>query len=321
MAYSRQVAGNSFGEKERSCELSFQNALREIGPIWHICTPGDFQEIIFTNDDDFIFGVNNMAISAYDAGIVVITDSVMDNHIHSLAAGPRERCISFVGTYRARLDRFLAASGRYVDLSRFKCLDPIEVTDIEMVRNEIVYINRNGYVVSPSFTPFSYPWGAGASYFNHPYLMANSLAYNDLPYREKRKISMSRVSDMPTSYAVLNGMIVPSSYANVRLGESFFRDAHQYFNMLSKNYEAYSAEAKRLGDSLILTDEEIYPVARSISVQRFNQKQPSLLPPESKIEVAKVLHNEYRASNAQIQRVMKLSAYTVNSLWPLSAKR
>lgn len=151
--------------------------------------------------------------------------------------------------------------------------------------------------------------------------MAGGVAYNDLPYREKRNISMSRVSDMPAGYTVMNGLIVPSSYANVKLGESFFRDAHHYFNMLSKNYEAYSAEAKRLGDNVILTDEEIYPVARSISIQRFNQKQPSLLPPDSKIEVAKILHNDYRASNAQIQRVLKLSSYTVNSLWPLSAKR
>lgn len=321
MSYSKKVAGNSFGEKERSCELSFENALREIGPIWHICTPGDFQEIIFTNEEDFIFGVNNMAISANNAGIVIITDSVMGNHIHSLAAGPRERCISFVNSFRMRLDRFLTASGRYLDLSKFDCSNPIEVTSLDMARNEIVYINRNGYVVSPSYTPFSYPWGAGSSYFNHSSLMAGGVAYNDLPYREKRNISMSRVSDMPAGYTVMNGLIVPSSYANVKLGESFFRDAHHYFNMLSKNYEAYSAEAKRLGDNVILTDEEIYPVARSISIQRFNQKQPSLLPPDSKIEVAKILHNDYRASNAQIQRVLKLSSYTVNSLWPLSAKR
>lgn len=35
-----------------------------------------------------------------------------------------------------------------------------------------------------------------------------------------------------------------------------FRDAHQYFNLLSKNYEAYSEEARRLGDIVVLTDEE-----------------------------------------------------------------
>lgn len=315
----KQIPGNSFSEKERICEFIFNNAVREIGPFWHICTPGDFQEIVFTKQEDFIFGVNNMAISAIESGIMIVTDSVMDNHIHSLAAGTAERCITFVKSFKNRLARFLAAEGRFLDLSGFCCTDPILVEDLNMARNEIVYINRNGYVASSFHTPFSYPWGAGSSYFNSS--MNSGTPYRDLPYREKRRITNSRIMDLPSGYSVSNGMILPSSYANVRLGESFFRDAHHYFNLLTRNFEAYSAEAKRLGDKIILTDEEMYPVARSISLQRYNQKQPSLLSPAWKIEVAKVLHNDYHATNAQIHRILKLSNETVNALWPLSSKR
>lgn len=40
------------------------------------------------------------------------------------------------------------------------------VCDLRTLRNTIVYVNRNGYVVNPAYTPFSYPWGTGRYYFN-----------------------------------------------------------------------------------------------------------------------------------------------------------
>lgn len=40
------------------------------------------------------------------------------------------------------------------------------INDLKALREAIVYVNRNGYVVNPSHTPFSYPWGTGRYYFN-----------------------------------------------------------------------------------------------------------------------------------------------------------
>lgn len=148
-----------------------------------------------------------------------------------------------------------------MDISALDC-EPIPITSLQMLRNEIVYVHRNGYVVNSAFTPFSYPW---------------------------------RIVE----------------------GERMFRDAHQYFNLLSKNYEAYSEEARRLGDIVVLTDEEMYPAVRMECRRRFGARKYSELDLKDKVSLAKVMHEDYSASNSQIQRILNIDIHTVNSLFPL----
>ena len=121
---------------------------------------------------------------------------------------------------------------------------------------------------------------------------------------------------MPAGYRYGNGMILPDSYARYQDGERLFRDAHQYFYLLTRNYEAYSEEAKRLGDAVLLTDEEIYPVARMLSWRDHKVKQPSLLPSEAKIVVARTLRSDYHATPNQIRRVLGLPKEIIQQLFP-----
>ena len=44
---------------------------------------------------------------------------------------------------------------------------------------------------------------------------------------------------LPEKYQIIDGYVTPSSYCNLELGMSLFRDAHHYFYMVSKNVEAY----------------------------------------------------------------------------------
>ena len=306
----------SFFDKEAVCLQNFENSVEDRGPFWHVCTPGKLSEIIFTEPEDYRFAVSNMAISAAETEVRVITDQIMSNHIHGLLQGSLVRCRSFMEVYSYRLGKYLARRGRYVNLKEFRCDSPIPVTDYKMARNEIVYINRNGYVADYRYTPFSYPWGSGSLYFN-PYAKAvEGVPYADIPFLEKRSLTFRRVFDMPAGYKVRNGMILPSSYCDYRLGESLFSSAHQYFSMLSKNFESYSEESRRIGDSTPLVDDEVYSVVRMLSVRDYDIRQPSLLPPDAKLEIARKLHFDYRADNEQIRRILRLSPSDLDALFP-----
>ncbi len=306
----------SFSEAEHLCEMRFAELLSRYGKLWHICTPGLKQEIINSSEEDFKFAVSNMAISAAESGLIVLTDAQMDNHLHVLAAGKKEKCLSFLEPYRFRLSKYLQSKGRYIDLSSFRCDDPIEVTDLGMARNEIAYINRNGFIANRMWTPFTYPWGSGFLYFNRMMCNEGGVRYNDLPFREKRRLSCRRVSEMPERYIFYSGMIWPSGYASIRDGESLFRDAHHYYMAISRNYEAYGEAAKRLGDMVVVTDEEMYNVGRMISQRDHKGVQPSLLAPDDKIKVAREMHGRYNATNAQVRRILKLPSEIVDSLFP-----
>ena len=306
----------SFSEKERICEFTFRDAEQRIGPFWHVCTPGNLTEILNVTEEDYSFAVSNAAISAYESGVVVITDAYMENHIHDILGGSLLNCLSFVDKYRFRLHKHLVSTGRDVNLSKFRCDDPIQITSLEMMRNEIIYVNRNGYVDDPRYLPYSYPWGGGCLYFNPSAQNDKGIPYNELPFVEKRGLCCRRVSLMPNNYQVKGKMILPASYVQYKLGQSMFRDAHHYFQALTRNVEAFCESAKRLGDKNFLGREEMYPAVSSLCLKNYNVKQPSQLPKEEKIAVARTMHYEYHATNAQIRMILGLTDYEVDSLFP-----
>lgn len=311
----------SFLEKENLCQYAFDSALHKYGELWHVCTPGEYSTSFNKREEDYKYSVTNMAMSAAECGLVVITDQIMGNHIHSIVAGRRDNCIEFVNVFAARERKYLRKNGTVEDLSGLKCNDPIHINTLAMVRNEIAYVNRNGYVVNPNHTPFSYPWGGGSLYFNQYAQKQAGIAANALPYREKRKISFQSSYKFPDDYMYGDGMILPCSYVNFKLGQSFFRDAQHYFSAVGKNYEAYSEVAKRLGESSIITDDELYAVVMMIAKRDFCGATPSILPLSDKRKVALILHKDYNASNNQIRRLLKMRIEEVDSLFPLSAKR
>ena len=310
------AAPSSFYSKESLCEFNYQKAVREFGPFWHYCTPGQLNESVNITEEDFRFSVNNLALSAAEADVWIVTDAHMSNHLHALMGGRREQCFLFEEAYLYRLRKRLATQGRRVDLGKYCCPDPIAVTDLDMMRNEIVYINRNGFVADPRYTPFSFPWSGGKVYFNKRDPIEGAVPFNALTYREKRKVSLRSEPVVPDSYLFKDGLILPRSYLKYKLGESLFRNAHHYFSLLSKNVESFSSIAKRLGDWVVVTDEEMYNLLTRIAQRDYKLNQVSLLPPQEKIRLAKMMHFEYNATNSQIQRLLKLDISVVNELFP-----
>ena len=301
----------SFYNKEQTAEFLFNTE----GPFWHLYTPGNLTSIIFTDTEELKFAMNLIGQTAARVPEVEIyTFEVMNNHLHFILAGEEGKCRLFFDMLKDKLGRYLRSKGRAIDLSRFEC-NLIKIPDLKTLRNEIVYTNRNGYVARHDCTPFSYPWGAGASIFN-PFLnLIPKTAYSALTVRQKRNICKSKDIDLPGNLMVHDGVILPSSYCAIKKTEQLFRDPHHYFNMLSKNWEAYSEIAKRLGDTVIITDEEMYNVAAALSIKNYGIKNPGILNPNQKLELAKQLKQDYYASNKQIKNILKLDINVINELF------
>lgn len=306
---------SSFIDKESQCQYLFDQK----GPFWHIATPGNLSEILFTITDDFRFGMSLLAESSVKCGITTYAYQLMNNHLHDIAGTLcKQHCVDLLECVASRLKRYAVSKGRRLDLSSFVC-DPLEITSLSGLRNGIVYTHRNGYVVDSRYTPFSYPWGSGSLYFGDDIERYKSLKFSDLTTREQRRILNSRVQRFPDCFTVRNGCISPESFCDWRTGRSFFRDAHQYFNMLTKNFEAYAEFAALLGDSISLTDEEMYSAACSLAKKLFNTNSPGLLSDGAKIELARKLHFDHHAGNNQLRRILKMDSATLDAMFP-SAK-
>ena len=136
----------------------------------------------------------------------------------------------------------------------------------------------------------------------------------------------SNTGKVPTSDFSYNdyfddGMILPQCFCDFKYGESFFRDAHHYFHMLSKDLEANGEIAKRLNDLVFYTDEELYSAISLHTRKIYGISNPQQVEAGQKIEIAKKMHHDYNCSNKQIQRILKLDQSVLNSLFPQSASQ
>ena len=303
----------NFYDSEFECTSTFE----ALAPFWHLWTPED-HEIIFSDAESFKAGMIILAISAkLTPSITIITFELMTNHLHITAAGAEDSLLLLFDRFKRYLASYLKTKGAITKLERFNCKTR-QLDSIEDVRNVIVYNNRNGYVVSPDHTPFSFPWGANSYYFN-PAAQRRFMESRDLRMTQKERRSFIRSHDSDTltdSPRMLDGYACPMDFCFIHDGERLFRNASHYFRELSKNVESQKAIAAEIGERFFYNDDELFAAVQKICRDKYGQGRPATLSSTAKTEMAKLMRYEYNAGNKQIARILKLDINIVKSLFP-----
>ncbi len=304
---------NDYVNREGECEYLFSKG----GPFWHMCTPGEKQEIIFKNDDDYRYGVISSALSLIDANaagyrVKLYAFALMSNHVHEMVSGAPEDCLEYFRIRKARLRRYFAGK---VDLSDFEP-ELFPAKDVKTLRYMIAYIHRNGFVHNLRETPFSYRWSTGMYYFNHSVKSHYGEKVSSMSVRQQRIMLRTRDTDLYANLSMVDGYVSPLSFCEIETGEFLFRDAHKYFYNISRNVESYAVIANMLGERGFLNDEEMLGVVYRKMKDLYKVDSPNSLSRSAKIELARTMHNEYHASNGQIQRMLKLEKTLIDELFP-----
>ena len=249
------------------------------------------------------------------AKVRIITFELMSNHIHLILNGRKEDCLELFDRFKLRIRKILRRKGRIMDWDQFKA-DLLLIESLNTLRNEIIYVNRNGFVVNTRYTPFSYPWGGGCAYFSPIINQLPVKSLKELGFNRSREITHFREIRAIDALSFVNNVVFIPSFCRIDIGEGMFRNARSYFNSLTRNSEAFSQIAQRLKDSVFLTDEEMYAVAVMYAEKTFGNKRLPILSPEQKIQLSKELYFKYNASNQQIRRILKLDINILNELFP-----
>lgn len=297
-----------FKERERCCESTFLDG----EPYWHAYTSGKDTPLLFSQEEDFVFVMNVIAqAAALFPEVRIIAFEVMNNHFHFVVSADERAVLTFWGFVRKRLMRsFPLMKGLQITIK--------PIGDLGALRNNIVYTNRNGYVADSSHTPFSYPWGTGRYYFlDRPRGKTLAQIFVD----DRRRMFRCRTPALPGGWEVSNGYVAPWNYCAVKLGMAMFRDAHHYFMMVSKNVEAYAELAAGLDDGEFLTDTELFARLSVLVRSDYDVSSTKDLTKPQRFDLARKLRYEFRSSNGQIRRVLGLSQYEIDSLFPLTAEK
>lgn len=219
----------------------------------------------------------------------------------------------YIEAVKRMLRTFFRSKGRSVNVEvityHIRLLD-----SLEMIRNVIAYDNRNGYVVHPEHTPFSYPWGANRYYFNPD---AKRLAMNNsrkMTFSEVRAVSHTHKADRVPAILCFDEFALPLDFCDISTGEQLFRDSSQYFYLISKNIEANGRIAREIGEDVFYTDDELFSLVSRMSREKYGCVSLSEATPSMKIEMARIMRYDYNASAKQIMRFLKLPRGVLNSI-------
>lgn len=305
---------------ERQFERMQELLFRESGPYHHLHTKPLENDIIFQDDEERKVAINFIAITAKEVHIDILAFALMSNHFHFIIRGEKVDCLDFFQRLKKRLAYYLARKGRPGVLDSVEPETPA-ITTLTQLRNEIAYVIRNPYVVRVDVNPLTWPWCSGYLSFNPLLSQMHSRPVSELTFREKREITLSRSTDLPSDLRIRDGMIAPESFVNYKLVERLFPNARKYTWWVFKNVEAYVGTAISFGEQPNLSDDELFVVTMRLCEQRFGTKGTANLTEQQKKQLVVLLKNDWYASNGQAARLAQLPLQTVNALFPLTAKK
>ena len=293
----------SFYDQEQRCSERFALA----GDFWHLWTPESY-ELIFTDETDFkaAMFVIGFAVASHPC-VRLVTFQVMSNHFHFTMCGNEEQVLACFGQTHALLSKYFDKIGRKGILKNLQCKHRI-ILSLQDARNVVVYNNRNGYLVHPEYSPFSFPWGANSFYYSPFAMKYYEACKQPFTARERRSIICSHAADNINSIMKLDGIAAPPSFCDIALGESLFRDSSHYFHLISRSIESQKEIANMIGESIFYTDDELFRMLSSTCKNNYKQAVPSLIPSDAKIEMARMLRYDYNASDKQIIRMLKVDS-------------
>ena len=284
--------------------------------FWHLCTPGSWPGVLFKEREDYVFGMNMVAMAAYSCrAIKIYTFQLMSNHLHFVISGKECDVLEFFSVLKRLLLRLW---NRNAGERQVQSLEPrlFLIDERRYLLNVIAYVNRNGYVTDSSCTPFSYEWGANMWFFNGLRRCVAGTLFATLKLREKRIVFKKKDLELPAEWYLTGGYISPECYCDISTAETYFRNAHHYFSVLSKGVESFAEIAKEMGDEISYTDNELYKIVAIIYAKEYGGTDISLLSKNDKLSLAVKLRKEYNAGLKQLSRILKLDMRILESLFP-----
>lgn len=246
--------------------------------------------MLFHNDEEFKTAMNVVAFASFIfSDLKIFTFEIMDNHFHFSLAGSRDRIKLFLRMLVLKLSVNPLLKESSADLKHlvFKIYS---IDNLNLMRNVIAYVNRNGAVVDPNENVFTYRWGANRFFFNREARLRFESCGTSLTSRQKREMFHSDLLAKEDAVTVLDGYVFPLCFCYIKEAESMFRNCRHYFYCVSRNVEASTEVAKSIGESLFYTDEDLFAHISVLCSKRYGERSIATLPKDAKLEIAKELH-------------------------------
>lgn len=208
----------------------------------HIYSDGTNVSLLFDSREDYIFGMNTLAVTAFQCGVTILVMQVMGTHFHLIARGRPQDCDRFARSVGVKLESFLTRTKRRhaVKGKIHVSNDPI-FTENEL-KTKFMYVYRNAIAAGFPLAPWVYEWGPGDIYFvDHNLMTGRGKRIGEYPVLTRRAI-FHTLTALPEEWRCDDGgKLLPHSYVDWKSVEDLFRSPRAFLAFLSQKKDVEAA--------------------------------------------------------------------------------
>lgn len=276
--------------------------------FYHCATEGLKDDILFGSSEEFIAGINRIALClcrlGLDHQVQVICFCLMDNHVHFILYGSEEDCVLFMDTYRNATERWLQNhGGRH---GKDWNIGHWQIADKDRLRTTIAYIHRNPTAAGMAVSPSGYRWSSASLLFSETaWIKDYGKPVSALSGKARIRLFNSKM-EVPAEWTILpDGMLWPGDFINYRVMERQFDSVHDYQFCLNKRIEE-EVNMEMHKTRISLPDGEISARARVMAGKLYGEERILRLTVSQRLSLARILKKETGTTAKQIARVVHL---------------
>jgi len=275
--------------------------------LWLITTEHLKAGLWFRDEEDYKVGMNFVAIQAHASRVVVLSFTLMSNHVHFVVkAESKKDAEAFIEGFKHRYSLYLR---RKYGVKEFLRGNGVQIDFIspydEDPEKAIAYVEMNCVAANICSHPSQYPWGTGCLFFDQR--KPDGRPLGSFSKRACKRLLHTDVESLPDNWLIgADGHILPQNYVDVEAVQAFFRTPQRMNWFLTNSSKA----KKRLeaDDNLpAFRDQVILAAVPDLCQSLFGKRKFSQLTRDEQVEFVRQLHFRFSAHVNQIARVCGLT--------------
>ena len=263
------------------------------------------KELLFRDEEDYIYGMNTIALMLLQfPGVVVYAFTLMSNHIHLLLGGPKKDCEAFYDAVMHRLSLWLKRKYGLTGIVPYgeKNRTTVLVNGLDHFITEVLYLLRNPLKAKICY-PGDYLWSSVGMYFSARGRMTGRRA-STYTARELRRILKTNIR-IPGNWEITeSGMIIPQFVAWKAVEKAFENNESEFLRRLMEPVEGHHHQLSGLPMELKFSDQEIAARVQVICQKELNVNSHLQLSTKELFRLCRTLSIRFGTSPEQLQRVL-----------------
>ena len=276
----------------------------------HIYIKGLETDLIFRDREDFIMGMNYVAICTYCLGVSMLAFTLMSNHFHFVIYGTPEEAKLFIDRYKNLVSRFIY--NKYETehlLRRISTGCKIIEQSNEALKSIIAYVLRNHIKAGINVSVQGYEWSSGRCYFAGRDRLEGTKAISEIGVRKYRQMMRTKVRLSDQFRMNYSGYIEPASYICIDFVESCFGRTHNF------DYFIYKAGSSRSSESPVdFSDDLVLAGLKEILFKKYEARNLDDVGAGAHKDIMLMLRRQFNCPPKQLARIMKMSLKEVTAL-------